>query len=319
VLKAARRRRLLQRMAIACAILVLAITSLSAYIRLGNAGLGCVDWPQCYGGKLRQAQQGIDTRSAESGAAVAARLVHRIVAVAALLLIIVMALACFTVRPILWREGGVALTLLALAVFLAVLGRWSGGARVPAVNIGNLLGGFAMLALCWQLRWRLGQRAGDPPPRQGSFRLRLGAWLAVAVLFGQIALGGLVSAGFAGLSCTGMLDCGANAPIAMTPDAFDPLREPVFATTPIPPANAAGAAAHMAHRYGAVVALLATALLAWSAIRFGRGRAGWTLLTLLGVEMVLGVLLVALSLPLGVALAHNLVAAVLLAAAFTLA
>lgn len=313
-----RRRHLLQRLAIACALLVLAITSLSAYIRLGNAGLGCPDWPQCYGGKLRQAQQGIDTKASESGATVAARLVHRIVAVAALLLIIVMAMACFAGKPALWREGWMTLTLLALAVFLAVLGRWSGGARVPAVNIGNLLGGFTMLALCWRLRWRLGQREGDAPPGQGGFRLRLCAWLAVAVLLGQITLGGLVSAGFAGLSCTGMLDCGANSPPAMTLEAFDPWREPLFAATPTPPANPAGAAAHMGHRYGAIAVLLALALLAWSAIRFGRGRAGWALLTLLGVELVLGVLLVALSLPLGVALAHNLAAALLLAAAFTL-
>ena len=314
MLKAAQRRLLLQRMAIACAILVLAITSLSAYIRLGNVGLGCADWPQCYGSKLRQAQQGIDTRSAESGGTVAARMVHRIVAVAALLLIIVMAMACFAGRPVLWREGWMALTLLVLALFLAVLGRWSGGARVPAVNIGNLLGGFAMLAFCW----RLHQRAGAPPAAPEDLRMRLLAWLAVVALLGQIALGGLVSAGFAGLSCTGMPGCDANVPVSMTLDALDPWREPVFPATQTPPANPAGAAAHMAHRYGAVAILLAVALLAWSALRAGRRRAGWALLGLLGGEIALGVLLVSQSLPLGVALAHNLTAALMLAALFAL-
>ncbi|MCX7173315.1 MAG: COX15/CtaA family protein [Proteobacteria bacterium] len=318
MLKAERRRRLLQRMAMVCAILVLAITSLSAYIRLGNAGLGCADWPQCYGERLRQTQQGIDTKASESGATVAARLMHRIVAVATLLLIIVMAMACFAGKPVLWREGGMTLTLLALALFLAVLGRWSGGARVPAVNIGNLLGGFAMLALCWRLRWRLRQPAIDTVLPFDNFRLRLFAWLAVVFLLGQIALGGLVSAGFAGLSCTGMPDCGANAPIALRLQDFDPWREPVFAATPTPPANPAGAAAHMAHRYGAIATLLAIALLAWSTIRSGRVRAGWVLLSLLGIEIALGVLLVTQSLPLGVALAHNLTAAMLLAAVFAL-
>ena len=314
MLKAEQRRRLLQRMAIACALLVLAITSLSAYIRLGNAGLGCADWPQCYGSKLRQTRQGIDTKASESGATVGARMLHRIVAVAALLLIIVMAMACFTAKPILGREAGMALTLLALALFLAVLGRWSGGARVPAVNIGNLLGGFAMLALCW----RLHQRASDTEAPRNSFQTRLFAWLAVVILLGQIALGGLVSAGFAGLSCTGMSDCGANTPPVMTLEAFDPWREPVFAATPTPPANAAGAAAHMAHRYGAIVVLVAVALLAWSAIRAGRNPAARMLLGLLGIEIALGVSLVALSLPLGVALAHNLAAALLLAALFAM-
>jgi len=314
MLKAAKRSLLLQRLAIACAMLVIVITSLSAYIRLGNAGLGCADWPRCYGSKLRQAQQGIDTRASESGATVAARMVHRIVAVAALLVIIVMAMACFTGGPILRREGAMALALLALALFLAVLGRWSGGARVPAVNIGNLLGGFAMLAICWRLR----QRAGNTPVRRDNLRLRLFAGFALIVLLGQVALGGLISAGFAGLSCPGVLDCGANIQANLTLEAFDPWREPVFAATVTPPANPAGAMIHMAHRFGAIAMTLAIGLLAWSAIRSGQVRAGWVLLGLLGLEMLLGVLLVALSLPLGVALMHNLVAALMLAVVLAL-
>jgi len=229
--------------------------------------------------------------------------------------IIVMAMASFAGRPVLWREGWMALTLLALALFLAVLGRWSGGARVPAVNIGNLLGGFAMLAFCW----RLHQQAGGAPAAPGKSPLRLLAWLAVVILLAQIALGGLVSAGFAGLSCTGLPGCDANAPVSMTLDALDPWREPLFAATTAPPANPAGAAAHMSHRYGAVAMVLAAALLAWSALRAGRRRAAWALLGLLGLEIALGVLLVSLSLPLPVALAHNLTAALLLAAVFALA
>ena len=299
-------------MAIACAILVLAITSLSAYIRLGNVGLGCVDWPQCYGSKLRQAQQGIDTKAAESSGTVAARMLHRIVAVAALLLIIVMAMACFGGKPVLWREGWMALALLALALFLAVLGRWSGGARVPAVNIANLLGGFGMLALCWRL-----QRQAGGPPHDNS-RLRRFAWPTAATLLVQIGLGGLVSAGFAGLSCTGLPGCGADVQWAITPEAFDPWREPVFAATATPPANPAGAAAHMAHRFGAIVLTLVAGLLAWSALRSARHGAGRVLLGLLALEIVLGVLLVSQSLPLGVALAHNLSAALLLAVVLAL-
>jgi len=308
------RRRLLQHMAIGCAILVLAITSLSAYIRLGNVGLGCAEWPQCYGSKLRQSQRGVDTKASESGATVAARMLHRLVAVAALLLIVVMAMACLAGKPVLRREGRLALVLLALAVFLAVLGRWSGGARVPAVNIANLLGGFAMLAICW----RLYQSSNGPPACPEDFRLRRWAWLALLVVLAQIALGGLVSAGFAGLSCTGMPDCGAGVQGAITLQALDPWREPIFAEVAAVPANPSGAAAHMAHRYGAVALLLAVVPLAWSAIRAGRRRAGSVLLGLLGIELVLGVLLVSLSLPLAGALAHNLTAALLLAAIFAL-
>ncbi|MEK7737427.1 MAG: COX15/CtaA family protein, partial [Pseudomonadota bacterium] len=97
----ARRLVLLKRMATLCALLILAITSISAFIRLANVGLGCADWPQCYGQNLRQAQQGSAAKATESAATVGARMVHRVIAVAALLLIVVMAMACFTAQPVL--------------------------------------------------------------------------------------------------------------------------------------------------------------------------------------------------------------------------
>lgn len=76
-----RRLRLLQRLAWACAALMLATISLSAFMRLSQAGLGCADWPACY------AQQ--YANAAGHGVA-AARLAHRFVASATLVLVIVM-------------------------------------------------------------------------------------------------------------------------------------------------------------------------------------------------------------------------------------
>lgn len=308
------RMRSLRRMAIACAVLVMAIISISAFIRHGNAGLGCADWPQCYGSNLRQAQQGTAPHASEGSSTVVARMLHRIVAVAALLLIIVMVMACFAVKPVLWHEGGMALTLLALAVFLAVLGRWSGGARVPVVNVGNLLGGFVMLACCW----RMVQSGGNVGLAKTPPRMQWLTRATVLILLGQIALGGLVSAGFAGLSCIGMTDCGWSLPTTPTLDAFNAWREPLFEATPTLPANRAGAAIHLGHRYAAVVLTLAVGLLAWFSIRAGRARGGWVLIGLLGTELLFGVLMVILSLPLGIVLAHNLVAALLLAVVIAL-
>ena len=89
-----------------------------------------------------------------------------------------------------------ALGLLALALFLAMLGRWTADARVPAVVLGNLLAGFAMFALSCRLALATSAR----PRARAACR---GAWVTVAgaVLVAQIALGGLVSAAHAGLSC----------------------------------------------------------------------------------------------------------------------
>ena len=88
----ARRGELLRRMAWAVLALVLAIAALSAFIRLDRAGLGCADWPACYGRALSAAPW------AEGAGVAAARLLHRIVASTALLVVLVMALGALSLR-----------------------------------------------------------------------------------------------------------------------------------------------------------------------------------------------------------------------------
>ena len=137
-------------------VLMLATLSLSAFMRLSQAGLGCAEWPACYGQNLRTAPTG---ESVSAGPAVAAaRLAHRVVASLTLLLVIVMTMATLATQPILRRAGALSLALLLLALGLAALGIATPGARLPAVAMGNLLGGFAMLALCWRLVWAVSVR-----------------------------------------------------------------------------------------------------------------------------------------------------------------
>lgn len=304
-----RRGRLLRRMALLCLLLVLVITSLSAFIRLSKAGLGCADWPACYGRALRQHQQGVAVAAEEQAATAAARLAHRVVASAALLLAVVMAMTALSSQPRHWREGRLALALLALALFLAVLGRFSSGVRAPAVAIGNLLGGFLMAALAWQLA----RSAGRPAPQRPA-PLRVWARLGIALLLLQVSLGGLVSAGFAGLACPRLADCAVQG---LPWSALDPWREPLLDATR--PGNAAGALLQQAHRIGALVVAALLLALGIAALRAGRRVAGGALLGLVGVQLALGATLVVAALPLPVALAHNLVAALLLAALFDLA
>jgi len=301
-----RRRALLRRLALLCAILVLAITSLSAFIRLSKAGLSCADGPHCYGQNLRQLQQGLAATAGEDAGTAAARLAHRVVASAALLLVITMVVVCLTARPPMWREGRVALALLALALFLAVLGRWSGNARVPAVAIGNLLGGFAMLALCWRLA-RGGTARATP-------WLRAWAGLGAVLLVVQVALGGLLSASYAAMSCGGLAEClaaSANVPW----NALDPWREPTLALTS--PVNPSGALAQTVHRLSSIALALVVLPLGIAALRSGRRNHGALLLVLLAVELSLGLRMTG-GVSLALALAHNVVAALLLATAFEL-
>lgn len=297
-----RRLMFLRRLALLCVLMVLAVTSLSAYIRLSKAGLGCADWPQCYGRSLRQLQHGVATSADERTATAAARLAHRVSAVTTLLLVVTMVMVCFGTQPVLRAEGAMALALLALALFLAVLGRWSSNARVPAVAIGNLLGGFAMLALAARLA--VAGRSLRAP--------KLRVWVAVStlLLLVQVALGGLVSASYAGLSCSGWSDC-FQAAHRVGWDTLNPWREPVLGA--LAPINRDGALAQALHR-GVALALLAVLLpLAIVAMRRGRPRSAAMLLLVLAAQVAVGLAMGQGSLTLALAQWHNLLASALLA------
>lgn len=294
-------------MALLCALLMLTITTLSAFIRLSKAEPSCVHWPQCYGRNLLELQAGQVASAGESDATAGARMAHRVVASSALLLVLAMAALCLGPRPRLRHEAGLALALLALALLLAILGVWTGNARLPAVALGNLLGGFAMLALSWRLAWP-GRASGTPG-------LRAWAWAGLALLVCQVALGALVSATYAAASCQALQDClraSATAPWS----ALNPWSEPVLAWAP--PGNASGALLQTAHRLASAVAALALLALALAAVRGGRAAAGALLLALLALELGLGLLMAGNRISLALALAHNVLAALLLATTFEL-
>ncbi len=286
---------MLRRMALLCVILILTVTTLSAFMRLSKAGLGCTDWPACY------AVHADVVESVASTPITIARALHRLSAVTVLILALTMAATCWLSRPLRQRDGLLAIGLILLALFLAVLGRYTPGARMPAVAIGNVLGGFAMLALAWQI-WR-------PSPDGSANRRRPLAVFVVLLLLAQIALGVLVSAGFAGLSCTGFPDCGSVVDTRWS--LLDPWRVPDFIAGDA--FNPQGAFAHMLHRGLALLVAIATLTLAFLSRHHVRARSAWVLAGLLAVQIVLGIGMVLWSLPLPMALLHNVFAALMLA------
>lgn len=293
----ARRKTLLRTMAIACAVLVLAITSLSAFIRLSRAGLGCEPWPQCQAQVLREAKGG--EAAPLTGAVIAARVAHRLTAVGALLLVIAMLMTAYASAPPLAREGRLVAALLGLAVFLAVLGRMTADSRLPAVVLGNLLAGFGMLAVGARL-----VAATAPAPAAGALPPRW-VWAALVLLVLQVMLGGMVSAAHAGASCPRLGACDLGG---ASWRALNPWHQPDPAA-----GVGAGALLHLAHRGAGIVTAAVLATLGSAAWRRGY-RAGAAVLVLALAELAAGFALVALATPLALALVHNMVAAVLLAA-----
>ncbi len=285
---------MLRRTAALCAVLMLLTIGLSAFMRLSMAGLGCTDWPACYG-------QGLRDPSVGGAAVAAARLAHRVVASLALVLAIVLVWLSAVRRPVLRREAVLAAMLLALALALAVLGLMTPGARAPAVAMGNLLGGFGMLALCWRL--------ATPSTASG---LGSSATVVLVLLCVQAGLGALLSASYSALSCTGLADCGRVAQATGWDwSVLNPWRDPLH--DGVPPRNRAGALTVWLHSVAGLVTPAALGWLAVKASRRGRRRDAAVLLVLAALQVALGLLLQGAGLPITLVLAHNLVAAVQLA------
>lgn len=291
----------LRRTALACALLVIAIVGISAFIRLSAAGLDCSPWPRCYG-QVQAAMQ--------SGTIDIARLFHRVLAVTLLPLILLLVMAGFVRKPDAWEQRWVSVLALALVLFLAVLGRWTTGAKVPAVALGNLLGGFLLFALCARMALVGRSPRGTDELSDSARRWRR---FAIGAVILQVALGGLVSSSLAGLSCPSLQTCALPDPIAW--EALNPWHVP--RVDPLTwPINPDGAIAQFLHRLVALIAVLAVLIAAVKLRRCGWNRTSLILLVLLAVQISLGVVLVLSGLPLAVAVTHNLIAAALLATLF---
>lgn len=206
-----------------------------------------------------------------------------------------------------------AITLLVI-VFQALLGMWTVTWLLkPVVVMAHLMGGMSMLALLVWMAWR----ATDLPIRLAQAReLRRWLWVALAVLAVQIALGGWVSANYAALACGNYFPTcvGKWWPPTDFQEGFVLWRGIGVDYEGGILDGASRIAIQMAHRLFAVVAFVVLIALALRLFRTP-GMRGWgTLLALLTLAQVaLGIANVRMSLPLGVAVAHNAGAALLLA------
>lgn len=299
---------------------VIVLVSLSAYLRLAHSGIGCADWPDCYGriGDPPSVSQTISSENAyqriiaEASQPLAwATPLHRFVASVLGLLIVFLTMLAFKQK----KDRLISLALLLVTVFLALLGVKSGGLHSPAVVMGNLSGGFLMLGL---LGWMLFKDSDNGNTVATSGKLSgklLGA--AVLLLVIQILLGGLTSANFAATACQSLPDChGRWLPGPDVFKAMDLSSDHQVTSMGQVVGGQERTDIHIAHRLGAAIAavlMLAVGLMAWRAggrIRF----AGVTVLLLVIIEFSIGVYAVASGLPIQLAVAHNWVAGLLLLA-----
>lgn len=306
-------------------VLTLIVIMLGAWTRLRDAGLGCPDWPTCYGHlsvptspeSLARAKVLYPELEVEPDKAWP-ETIHRYFATGIGMVIVLLAVLMFLRRREIgmpWRHG------LALVLLVCVQGGF-GALTVteklyPPVVTAHLLFGFLTLSLVFLLMLRLARAF----PRTGDWRIADSSrWvtLAIIVLAIQIMLGGWTASNYAATVCTALPVCQDGWLSAWAPAEAFRLFHPDDRSFEYAPHLDVGAKVtiHVAHRFGAMLAtlvLLALALRLWRQASHARYRRfAVVLVAALGVQLALGIINVTAQLPLSNAVAHNVWAAVLL-------
>ena len=311
--------------------LCLGVVVLGAYVRLSNAGLGCPDWPGCYG-HLTPAAAAADAHT--SSAPLAGRvlnvgkawreMVHRYAAGTLALLIVVLAALALAWQREHIVAPGYALALVAIVVVQAVLGALTVTQQLkPLIVTSHLLFGFTTLSLLWWLTLTLWLRTSAAAADKASRSLRLLSLLALCAVAMQIALGGWTSSNYAAIACPDLPTCQASWwPAADFRSAFVLWRDLDVNYEGGVLTNSARVAIHLTHRFGALVTTLLLLGVACAALRPHR-KAGIRLAALgvlltLVVQLTIGISMVLQGFPLWLATAHNAGAALLLLSALAL-
>jgi heme a synthase len=317
-----------------------------SFTRLSDSGLGCPDWPGCYGAmtpfgaseQIRAAEAAMPTGPVTWSKAWI-EMIHRYLAMVVGALILVMAVWAWTQ----WRAArraavgrGTASPMLPVSpwwptvtlvwvVIQGMFGKYTVTLKLyPAVVTLHLLGGLTLLALLAIQHAAFRRQAGQPPLGLAPGLRRL-AWVGLALLGVQIALGGWVSTNYAVLACSGFPTCNGQWWPAMDwAQGFEPMRHLGMTGAGELLTFEALVAIHMAHRLGAVVVVAVLGWLAWGLWQAGQGpsptgasaagpmrRFGWGLAVLLALQVVSGLSNVVLGWPLLAALGHSAGAAAL--------
>ncbi len=372
------------RLCFAALILAVVVVVLGAFTRLVDAGLGCPDWPTCYGhlwvplsdAQVELANEKFADTPVEHDKTWPEQL-HRIAASTLGLFILGIFYCCYRARDPEQPWGSVIVLLFCLVggtvarIFLGdaldfylwllvaayfinlsriatrnftkqtpfklpafiaglvilqgLFGMWTVTLNLwPQVVTLHLMGGFATLGLLWLLLQRLAQWHwhADATAVVSFMRLRAFALVVMVVVALQIMLGGWLSSNYAALACPDFPLCQNQVwPSAAFGKGFNLLQD-------IGPNYLGGLmesdariAIHLSHRIGAIVVLIVTAIFAFRLWQTGFRQAqnfSLVLLAVLGLQLLLGILNVVMSLPLWVAVSHNAVGALLLLTIITI-
>ena len=291
-----------------------------AFTRLTDSGLGCPDWPGCYGhmspvgakASITAAQDAMPTGPVTHSKAWV-EMIHRYLATAVGVLITVIALAGWVERKRLGSGLGLPLVTLLWVCLQGAFGALTVTMKLfPLIVTLHLLGGLVLLAL---LRLQVAQHPSSNGAPQGAVspQVRTVLWALFGLLWVQIALGGWVSTNYAVLACSEFPTCqGSWWPEMDFHAGFTLWRG--LGMTPGGEAIAFPAltAIHYVHRLSAYIVLTGIVWAAWLLWRApGLRGASKTLMALAAWQLISGLANVVLDWPMLAALAHTAGAAAL--------
>ncbi|MCK9502712.1 MAG: COX15/CtaA family protein [Porticoccaceae bacterium] len=317
-------------LAFCCALVVV---MLGAFTRLVDAGLGCPDWPGCYG-HLTWPKEDHDIARAEARFPDAPvetdktwpEMVHRYFASGLGLLIVLIAVKAWPLREQRDYPFRLPIFLLFVVVWQGLFGMWTVTLKLwPQVVTMHLLGGMTVLSLLWLLIIRLSDTHWRFASASYQQVMKLKPWLVTGIVLVamQIILGGWTTSNYAAFACPDLPTCHNSwIPPMDLARGFD-----IFQT--IGPnylggqlENDARVAIHYVHRMGALVVTLYLLLLALRALFIADRRVAamvWIVMAALGLQILLGITNVLMKIPLAVAVAHNAGAGILMLTLVTFA
>ncbi|WP_340122566.1 signal recognition particle-docking protein FtsY [Methylobacter svalbardensis] len=303
-------------------VLALIVIVAGSYVRLSGAGLGCPDWPGCYGQAVVSDHTDFIAQAAKAFPGQTPDIAKAWKEMSHRYLVAILGMAVLLLAMLSWRVPqarkaaiSAALGLILLVGLQAALGMWAVKLyAMPIVVTGHLLLGMMTFWLLFWLYLRVNPKI--LPLTVRSKGLLAFTRFAMGLLFVEIVLGGWVSTNYAALACSGFPECnGSWWPKADYQTALNLFRSLSTGYTGVM-AFDAQVAANWLHRVGALVSFMVLTLMMLNATSAHHStpirRAGLWLSVLLLLQIGSGIIGIKLGAPLWVGIAHNAFAALLM-------
>ena len=296
-------------------ILGFVVVALGAWTRLADAGLGCPDWPGCYGFvTIPVSPEEIDIANSKfpdtpyEVAKAIPEVVHRYFAAALGFFIVCIAYLAVRSKDAPTNIRNLSIFLLAWVIMQGTFGYWTVSLKLwPQVVTTHLMSGFLTTALLWLLYFKTKDLLESRARWNFEISTKRLFNISIALVAVQIFLGAWTSTNYASYSCTDFPLCqGQILPEANFKEGFNFFQSigPNYLGGQLD--HESRVAIHLTHRFGAIVVTLFLLFTSFHLYKRNFQTLAYGLIAFLTLQVLLGISNVIFALPLLIAVGHNL-------------